>query len=282
MLFFSLLLSSLLKIFISILFWPLLIFYTRHFLHFLQSIVSCLLSLNFVFLLKLKFSLFSCFISIYISPYTKLIFFITYSSFSWSSFFIKILKKVNGEIVAYNFYVLHENVFLQHSFFKKDSAIVYHLFFLLCICVNSIPVYLLFNSVQFSHSVMSDSSWPHGPQHTRPHCPSPTPRVHSNSCPLSQWWHPTISSSTIPFSSCLQSFPASGFFQMSQLFTSVGQSIGVLASTSVLPMNTQDWSVLRCTVWISLEFEGLSRVFSNTTVQKHQFFSAQLSLLLVS
>ena len=111
----------------------------------------------------------------------------------------------------------------------------------------------------------------------RPPCPSPTPRVYSNSCPLSRWCHPTISSSVIPCSSCLQSFPASGSFQMSQLFPSGGQSIGVSASTSVLPVNTQDWS-LGWTGWISLQSKGLSRVFSNTTVQRHQFFGAQLSL----
>ena len=105
-----------------------------------------------------------------------------------------------------------------------------------------------------------------------------TPGVYSNSCPLSQWCHPTISSSVIPFSSCLQSFPASGSFQMSQLFASSGQSIGVSASTSVLPMNTQDWSPSRWTGWISLQSKGLSRVFSSTTVQKHQFFGAQVSL----
>ena len=126
-------------------------------------------------------------------------------------------------------------------------------------------------SLQFSHSVMSDSLWPHEQQHARPPCPSPTPRVHPNPCPLSQWCHPTISSSVIPFSSCPQSFPASGFFQMSQLSTSGGPSTGVSASTSVLPMNTQDWSPLRWTGWISLQSKGLSRVFSNTTVQKHQF-----------
>ena len=106
----------------------------------------------------------------------------------------------------------------------------------------------------------------------------PTPGVYPNSCPLSPWCHPTISSSVIPCSSCPQSFPASGSFQMSQLFASGGQSIGVLASTSVLPMNTQDWSHLGWTGWISLQTKGLSRVFSNTTVQKHQFFSNQLSL----
>ena len=133
-------------------------------------------------------------------------------------------------------------------------------------------------SIQFSRSVMSDSLRPHGLQHTRPPCPSPTPRAYSDSCPLSQRCHPTISSSVVPFSSCLQSFPASRSFQMSQLLTSGGQSIGVSASASVLPMNTQDWSPLGWTGWISLQSKGCSRVFSNTTVQKHQFFGAQLSL----
>ena len=132
------------------------------------------------------------------------------------------------------------------------------------------------HSVQFSHSVMSNSWRTHGLQHTRPLCPLPSPRVHSNSCPLSQWCHPT-SHPVISFSSCLQSFPASGFFQMSQLFTSDGQSIGVSASASFLPMNIQDWIPLGWTGWISLQSKGLSRVFSNATVQKHQF-GAQLSL----
>ena len=132
-------------------------------------------------------------------------------------------------------------------------------------------------SVMFSHSAVSDSLRPHEPQHTRPPCPSPTPRVYTNLCPLSRWCHLTISSSVIPFSSCLQSFPTSESFQMSQLFASSAQSIGVSASTSVLPMNTQDWSPLEWTGWISLHSKGLSRVFSNTTVQKHQFFGAQLS-----
>ena len=130
---------------------------------------------------------------------------------------------------------------------------------------------------QFSSSVMSDSLRPHEPQHTRPLCPSPTPRVHSNSCPLSQWCNPAISSSVVPFSSCPQSLPASGSFPMSQLFTWGGQSIGVSASASVLPMNTQDWSPLGWIGWISLQSKGLSRVFSNTIVHKHQFFGAQLS-----
>ena len=134
-----------------------------------------------------------------------------------------------------------------------------------------------YNSVQFSSSVVSNSLQPHEPQHTRPPCPSPTSRVHQNPCPLSRRCHPTISSSVIPFSSCPQSFRASGSFQMSQLFVSGGQSIGVSASTSVLPMNTQDWSPLGWTGWISLPSKGLSRVFSNTTVQKHQFFGTQLS-----
>ena len=133
------------------------------------------------------------------------------------------------------------------------------------------------SSFQFSRSVMADSLQPHEPQHTRSPCPSPTPGVHPNPCPSSWWCHPTISSSVVPFSSCPQSFPASGSFQMSQLFTSGGQSIGVSASTSVLPMNTQDWSPLGWTGWISLQSKGLL-VFSNTTVQKHQFFSTQLSL----
>ena len=133
-------------------------------------------------------------------------------------------------------------------------------------------------SVHFSCSVMPDSLRPHEPQHARPPCPSPTPGVYPNSWPLRQWCHPTISSSVIPFSSCPQCFPASGSFPMSQLFASGGQSIGVAASTSVLPLNTQDWSPLGCTGWISLQSKGLSRVFSNTTVQKHQFFRPQLSL----
>ena len=131
--------------------------------------------------------------------------------------------------------------------------------------------------VQFSRSVMSASLRPHELQHARPPCPSPTPRVYPNSCPSSQWYHPAISSSVVPFSSCLQSFPVTWSFQMSQLFTSGDQSIGVSASTSVLPVNTQDWYPLGWTGWISLQSKGLSRVFSNTTVEKHQFFGTQLS-----
>ena len=133
------------------------------------------------------------------------------------------------------------------------------------------------SSVQFSCSVVSDSLQPHESQHARPPCPSPTPGVHSDSHPPSRWCHPAISSSVIPFSSCPQSLPASGSFPMSQLFAKGGQSTGVSALASVLPMKTQDWSPLGWTVWISLQSKGLSRVFSNTTVQKHPFFGTQLS-----
>ena len=136
---------------------------------------------------------------------------------------------------------------------------------------------LVFSSVQFSCSVVSDSLRPHESQHTRPPCPSPNPGIYPNSCPSSWWCHSGISSSVIPFSSCPQSLPASESFPMSQLFTWGGQSIGVSASTSVLPMNTQDRSPLGWTGWISLQSKGLSRVFSNSRVQKHQFFAAQLS-----
>ena len=129
-----------------------------------------------------------------------------------------------------------------------------------------------------SRSDVSDSLWPHERQCARPPCPSPSPRVHPNPCPLSWWCHPTNLSSVIPFSSCAQSFPATGSFQMSQLFTSGGQSIGVSASKSVLPINTQDRSPLVWTGWISLQSKGLWRVFSNTKIQRHQFFGAQLSL----
>ena len=140
-----------------------------------------------------------------------------------------------------------------------------------------------FSSVHFSHSVVSDSLRPHGLQHARPPSPSPTPRAYSNSCPSSWWCHPTISSSIVPFSSCPQSLPASGSFPMSQLFPWGGQSIGVSASTSVLPMNTQDWFALGWTGWIFLQSKGLSRVFSNSNSSKalifrhSAFFTVQLS-----
>ena len=133
-------------------------------------------------------------------------------------------------------------------------------------------------SVQFSRSVVSDSLRLHGLQHSRLPCPLPTPRAYSNSCALSRWCHPTISSCVIPFSSCLQSFPASGSSPMSHFFTSGGQCIGVSASASVLPVNIQDWFPLGWTGWISLQSKRFSRVFSSTTIQKDQFFSAQPSL----
>ena len=139
-----------------------------------------------------------------------------------------------------------------------------------------IKSFSVIHSVQFSHSVMSDSLQPHGPQHSRLPCPSPTPGAYSNSRPSSRWCHPTISSSVIPFSFHLQSFPASGYFPMSQFFASGGQRVS--ASASVLPMNVQDYFPLGWTGWISLQPKGLSRVFSNTSVHKHQFFSTQLSL----
>ena len=145
----------------------------------------------------------------------------------------------------------------------------------ICIISFSIPH---IRSVQFSYSVLSNSLRSHEPQHTRPPCPSPTPGVYPNPCPSSWWCHPTISSFFIPFSFCLQTFPTSGSFQMSHLFTSGGQIIGVSASTSVRPMNTRDWSPLGWPGWISLQSKGLSSVFSSTTVQKHQFFCTQLSL----
>ena len=157
------------------------------------------------------------------------------------------------------------------SFFKSRFSSKY--FFPLNIIISHKQV-----SVQFSRSVVSNSLWPHELQHARAPCPSPTPGVYPNPCPLSRWCHPTISSSVVPFSSQLQSFPASGSFQMSQLFTSGGQSITVSASPSVLPMNIQELFPLGWTGWIALQSKGLSRVFSNTTVQKHQFFSTQLSL----
>ena len=141
-----------------------------------------------------------------------------------------------------------------------------------------VPVNVYWNSVRFSHSVVSDSLQCHGLQHARLPCPLPTPRTYSNSCPSSQWCHPNISSSVTLFSSYLQCFPASGSFPMSQFFASRGQSIGASASASFLPMNIQDWLPLRLTGWISLQSKRLSSAFSNTTVQEHQFFGVQLSL----
>ena len=154
------------------------------------------------------------------------------------------------------------HLLLKRIFLKMDSIV---------------KSFIQFSSVQRPSTVMSDSLQPHEGQHARPPCPSPTPGVHPNSCASSRCCHPAISSSVIPFFSCPQSLPASGSFPVSQLFTWGGQSTGVSASASVPPMNTQDWSPLGWTGWISLQSKGLSRVFSNTTVQKHQFFGPQLS-----
>ena len=173
--------------------------------------------------------------------------------------------------LVYHFILAHEM-----PFHNRHSSLFYFWKYFQIISL-SILFYLLgsfqWGSVQFSCSVMSDSLWPHGLQYARPPCPSPTPGVYPNSYPMSWWCHPTISSSVVPFFSHLQSFPASGSSQMSQLFESGGQSTGASASKSVLPMNIQDWSPLGWTGWISLQSKGLWRVFSNTTVQKHQFFS---------
>ena len=143
--------------------------------------------------------------------------------------------------------------------------------------IKRYSVSLIISSVQFSRSFVSDSLWPHELQHARPPCTSPTPRIHSNSCPLSRWCHPAISSSVIPFSSCPQSLPASESFPMSQLLSWGGQSTGVSALASFPPKKSQGWSPSEWTGWISLQSKGLSGVFSNTTVQKHQFFRAQIS-----
>ena len=156
-----------------------------------------------------------------------------------------------------------------HDIFRNSKA---HGVFVECLQFSGM------SSVQFSRSVVSYSFRPHESQHARPPSPSPTPRVYPNSCPSSWWCHSAISSSVVPFSSCLQSLPASGSFPMSQLFAWSGQSIGVSASTSILSMNTQNWSPVGWTGWISLQSKGFSRVFSNTTVQKHKFFGTQLSL----
>ena len=165
---------------------------------------------------------------------------------------------------------------LKYSIHFLNFSYIYLCDFHMHLLSNS-DLQFQFSSVQFSRSVMSDSLGLHESQHARPPCPSPTSGVHSNSRPWSQWCHPAISSSVVPFSSCPQSLPASESFPMSQLFTWGGQSTAVSALALVLPKNTQDWSALGWTGWISLQSQGLSRVFSNTTVQKHQFFTAQPS-----
>ena len=194
----------------------------------------------------------------------------------YNDYMIYILHFVN---VVYHIYCFD----VEHPRDNSDLTMLYNPFNVL---LNSVCFYLAENfciyvyqrSVQFSCSVMSDSLWSHGLQHARLPCPSPIPRAYSNSCTLNWWCHLTISSSAVPFSSCLQSFPAPGSFQVSQFLASGGQSIGVSASASVLTMNIQTWFPLGWTGWISLQSKGLSRVFSNTIVQKHQFFCAQLSL----
>ena len=162
----------------------------------------------------------------------------------------------------------------SRCFLYNYSLYSLHLFLISSASIRS----LQFSSVQFSLSVVSNSLWTHGLQHARLPCPSLTPGAYSDSCLSNKWCHPTISSSVIPSSSCLHFFPASGSFPRSQFFTSGGQSIGVSVSLSVLPVTIQDWFLLGWTGWISLQSKGLSRVFFNTTVQKHQFFGAQLSL----
>ena len=190
----------------------------------------------------------------------------------------------NIEVISFHFHGQNP-LFISHliQVKAKFSAMTYKALYHLashCLSIScSAPGTLasLLCSVQFSRSVVSNSLQPHESQHARPTCPSPTPRVHSDSRPSSQWCHPAILSSVVP-SSCPQPLPASASFPMSQVFTWGGQSTGVSASTSVLPKNTQGWSPLEWIGWISLQSKGLSRVFSNTTVQKHQFFRAQLSL----
>ena len=199
-----------------------------------------------------------------------LIFYSLHSCHSWERPSLTLLPKMEPtQFWVYLPYV----IFLCE---KLTSSYIY-----VSVCIDVYFLYLYINclsSVQFSHSIISNSLRPHELQHPRPSYPSPTPGVYSNSCPSSWWCQPAISSSVIPFSSCPQSLPASGSFPMSQLFAWGGQSTGISVSASVLPMNTQDWSPLGWTGWISLQSKGLSRVFSNTTVQKHPFFDAQLSL----
>ena len=187
----------------------------------------------------------------------------------------RILACYSYEIIKTLRFLVTDSVFLVIAAWKIGN---YEQLFIIVLPWTTFPTVAL-SSVQFSSVAQScaNSLQPHESQHARPPCPSPTPGVHSNSRPLSRWCHPAISSSLVPFSSCPQSLPPSGSFPMSQLFKWGGQSIGVSASASVLPMNTQDWSALEWTGWISLQSKGLSRVFSNTTVQKHQFFSAQPS-----
>ena len=183
---------------------------------------------------------------------------------------------------SFHVFVSHMCVSLKKCLFSTLAHFLIESFiFLVLSCMSCLYIFkinsLSVASVHFSRSVISDSMRPHEPQQARPPYPPPNPRVYPNSCPLCQWCHPTISFSVGPFSSCPHFYQASGSFPMSQLFASGGQSIGVSTSTSVLPMNSQDWSPSGWNGWISLQSKGLSRVFSNSTVQKHQFFSTQLS-----
>ena len=193
----------------------------------------------------------------------------TWSVYHWSIFFLIANYLLLSVKIEWLYTILHFNGTVQHVSQQIFSCLSLMTFFR--------SPFFRPSSVQFSRSVVSDSLRPYGLQHARPPCPPPTPRVYSNSCPFSQWCHPTISSSVIPFS-CLQSFPALGSFQMSQFFTSGGQSIGVSTSVSVHLMNIQEWYRSGLTGWISLQSKGLSTVFSITTVQKHRFFGAQISL----
>ena len=206
------------------------------------------------------------------------------SAFEWNA--LKISMRSISSNVSYKtcvslLIICFDDLSIGVSGVLKSPTIIASLsilpFMFVSVCLRYWGAPMLGASVQFSCSVVSDSLWPHESQHSRPPCPWPTPGVHSNSCPPSRWCHPAISSSVVPFSFCPQSLPASESFQMSPLFAWGSQSIGVSASASVLPMNTQDWFTLGWTSWISLQSKGLSRVFFNTTVQKHQFFSAQPS-----
>ena len=184
------------------------------------------------------------------------------------------------ELVSIASIVSHWNAnwfLIKRQFGSQSKKSLYRYLFLKLLPLHTPVSSVQFSSVQFSRPVVSNSLRPHESQHARSPCPSPTPGVHSNSRPSSRRCHPATSSSVVPFSSCPQSLPASGSFPMSQLFTWGGQSIGVSALASVLPKNIQDWCPLEWTGWISLQSKGLSRVFSNTTVQKHQFFDAQFS-----
>ena len=193
-----------------------------------------------------------------------------YNFYYW--FLIQCFHHRKIDIALFQFLLIYKWLFL----WPRISSIFENV---LCACVKNayFDVLTQFSSVQFSCSVISDSLWPYESQHARPPCPSPTPGVHSDSRPSSQWCHPAISSSVVPFSSCFQSLPASESFPMSQLFAWGSQSTGVSALVSFLPKKSQGWSLSEWTSWIPLHSKGLSRVFSNTIVQKHQFFSAQPS-----